>query len=224
MLTAVMGLGAIILVLGAIASSAYGAVALALGLVVIVGLAAAISLLGQSFESVNRNKDGMSALIDGFVKMGENVDSMLKASIAITALGGAMMAFSAGTLMQGMSSTVGKVFEFLSGDPIEKLERLAAIGERLKMTADAINSLSTSFITFKIPDIGDVSQLEDLADLSAKMNVENSPTVNVAPPENKEIVAKLDELGKIIKGMKIYMDAKVVGKIIAENTDAPGRG
>lgn len=161
-----------------------------------------------------------------------NID-MTKTAIGITALGAALATFGGGQAASGLGSFVGNL---LGGNIVDKLEGLASVGERLKVTASAITDIGQSMSQFanvtQFSSAVDVlteslkklnDQLEDLslmklAAITAARVV--SPTSTPAAQESVSTAgmeSRLDELIKLLKAgaIAVNMDGKKVSSMVA---------
>ena len=163
----------------------------------------------------------INSVADAICKVGDiNAVNLMAVAAGITAVGISLAAFGGGSVLAGIGSFIGN---FLGGDPIAKLERLAALAPNLSATAVAIASLGTALTNFKVPDIGNIDELQKIAEASVNIQANKQTNVNVAAPDNSALSKKLDEVINAITSMKIEMDGKKVGEVIATATPQHGR-
>ena len=150
-------------------------------------------------------------------------------------LSNSLASFGVGSAVAGIGSFVGN---FLGGDPIAKMEKLASISDRLKDAASAISLIATATSRFSAVDsfaksvgiladslnkltdsLGDI-KTEELAKLSTitgatSAKTETAPTS--ATMTTGGIEAKLDKLTELLIGgaVKVHIDGKLVSSAMA---------
>jgi hypothetical protein len=231
---ALIGFTAAAFGLGAILSSGVGAAIFGAGVIGIAALgvslipfAAAALLAGTGVKMLG---EGIASSVDPILRLSQ-ID-LTKAALGIGAVGVALTAFGAGSAAAGLGSFVGGL---LAGDPIKKMERLGAVGEKLKMTAEAISKISNVMSTFTVVDSfaksidtlsNSLSNLNDqvekismlkLAAITAigAVGATASATTTPAATSNLNtsgIEAKLDTLTNLLTGgaVRVYLDGKDV--------------
>ena len=141
-----------------------------------------------------------------------------------------------GSVLSGIGSLVGK---FLGGDPIEKMEKLANMSDRLKEAASAISLIATATGRFTAVDnfaksVGLLSDsLNKLADSLGKIKTEELSKLNIIsnaanatnqaapttqpPMSTSALEAKLDKLTELLVNgaVRVYIDGKLVSSAIA---------
>ena len=126
-------LGVVAVILGYFAPMAIlGAVAMGILAVGIYILGAAAVLFAEA----------SGPLVDGFERMA-NLDGskLLGAAGGITAIAGAIALFGGGSLIGGIATAIGN---FFGGDPVEKFEKFANIGEPLNKAGTGIEKIANS--------------------------------------------------------------------------------
>ena len=191
----------------------------ALGAVAIVLLSGAILAFGFALTILEKGKGGMDVMIDGITRLGALGSDLFLAAAGIAAIGYALAAFGGGTVLAGIGSFIGN---FLGGDPIAKLERLAAIGPNLNIAALAIKELSSSLSNISVPDIGDIDELSEIADVAVKAKYNAATNVNVAAPDNSGVIKKLDEMINRIESLEFKIDGQVLIEAVTNRTSNPG--
>lgn len=220
-----VGIGALALVgftaaafgLGALLSSGVGAALFTAGVIGIGALGLALVPFGiaalAAGAGIKMLGEGISESIDPIMRLAE-ID-LTKTAIGITAVGAALAAFGGGSAAAGLGSFVGK---FLGGDPIEKMEKLAAVGDKLKVTADSITAISQAAAQFSaVNSFSDaiIKLSESLVTLSSSINkfdaggiaklsqisAATGTTTNTttAAPATSGVETKLDELISLMK-------------------------
>lgn len=217
---AIVGFALAIFALGAIIMTGVGAALFGAGIIGIIALSSAIGLLGLSFKVFENGKGGMDAMIDGIARLGALGADLFIAAAGIGAIGAALAAFGGGSIVAGIGSFIGN---FLGGDPIEKMERLARIGPNLNIAAQSISALGAALNNIKVPDIANIDELSDIAEASLKIQANKETNVNVAAPDNNALLKKLDELVETMKSLEVKMDGKKVGEVISTLTPRFGR-
>jgi len=231
------------------ASSGLIALAGALGLmatVTIPATAASISIyliaksvekLGTSFEQVSKNTISLAKSIPAVVNPIKQFASinMKETSEGMMMLSNSLASFGVGSAVAGIGSFIGN---FLGGDPIAKMEKLASISDRLKDAASAISQIATATSRFSAVDsfaksvgvladslnkltdsLGNI-KTEELAKLSTiagatGATTEAAPSATSISTEGME--SKLDRLTELLVGgaVKVYIDGKLVSSAIA---------
>jgi hypothetical protein len=220
-----VGIGALALVgftaaafgLGTILASGVGAALFTAGVIGIGALGLALIPFGiaalAAGAGIKMLGEGISESVDPIMRLAE-ID-LTKTAIGITAIGSALAAFGGGSTAAGFGSFVGK---FLGGDPIEKMEKLAAVGDKLKVTADSITAISQAATQFSaVNSFSDaITKLsESLVTLSSSINkfdaggieklsqitAATGTTTNTttAAPATSGLETKLDELISLMK-------------------------
>jgi len=226
-LVAVAGFGA----LAALLSLAAVPIAIGAGVIALLGLSLipfAAAAIGAGL-GLNLLSEGIKNSVEPITRLSE-VD-LTKTAIGIGAVALALTAFGSGTAAAGLGSFVGN---FLGGDPISKLEKLASMGDQLKLTAESIGSISESVSQFAAVDqfsksvdtltlsleklneqLAEVSLLK-LAAITAAGAV-SSATAPASGMSTKGIEDKLDNLANLLTGghVAVYMDGSKVSSTIA---------
>lgn len=240
-----VGIGALALIgftaaafgLGVLLSSGIGAAVFGAGVIGIAALGVALVPFGiaalAAGAGIKMLGDGISSSVDPIMRLSK-ID-LTTTAVGITAVGAALSAFGGGSVVAGIGSLVGK---FLGGDPIEKMEKLAAIGDKLKVTADSITSISTAAAQFGAIDMfadAIVKLSESLVVLNASINkfdAENisklsqitsfadgatSNTSASTATSSTGIESKLDELINLLKdgAIGVNIDGIKASKVLA---------
>ncbi len=199
---------------------------------VLLAVGAAVTLFGAGAYLAGKGAqffvDAFSASIDPIKRLAEL--DLVKTAFGITAVGYSLAAFGAGSVAAGIGAFVGN---FLGGDPIKKLERLAAIGPNLMAVSDSLSGIKTalsgmetiatsvdalteSLVRFN-EEMENVSTLK-LAALGI-MGAAAAPAPAAAPAAgtNADVVGRLDELISLMKngGIAVNMDGKRVSSALA---------
>lgn len=240
---ALIGFTAAAFGLGAILSSGVGAAIFGAGVIGIASLglalipfAAAALIAGAGVKMLG---EGIASSVDPILRLSE-ID-LTKAALGIGAIGIALAAFGAGSASAGLGSFVGGL---LGGDPIAKMEKLASIGDKLKITAESITSIAQATSQFKAMDAFSES-VTKLATSLGKLNDQISETnilkfaaltamtSTVAATQTSEtqtqtqtssgnmagVEAKLDKLTDLLAGgaIRVYLDGKDVSSGLANS-------
>lgn len=229
---ALIGFTAAAFGLGTLLSTGVGAAIFGAGVIGIAALgaslipfAAAALLAGAGIKMLG---EGIASSVDPILRLSE-ID-LTKTALGIGAVGIALAAFGAGSAAAGLGSFVGGL---LAGDPIKKMERLAAVGEKLKITAESISAISNVMSTFTVVDAfaksvdtlaDSLSNLNDqvekisvlklaaitaigAAGVAATTSTSTNTTINTSGVEDK-----LDKLTSLLVGgaVRVYLDGKLV--------------
>jgi len=135
-----------------LAGAAAGAVAplMALGALALGAMGAALWVIGKAVSAVG---SGVETLAKGFKAFGEiNGKNLLDVALGITALGGALIAFSAGSAIGaigGVFATLGSGLSKLFGDgsALDQIKAFAAVGPGLQTTASSLSIITSSLST-----------------------------------------------------------------------------
>ena len=229
---ALLGFTAAAFGLGALLSTGVGAAIFGAGVIGIAALgaalipfAAAALMAGVGIKMLG---EGIASSVDPILRLSQ-ID-LTKTALGIGAVGVALAAFGAGSAAAGLGSFVGGL---LSGDPIKKMERLGAVGEKLKLTAESISAISNVMSTFTVVDsfaksidtlANSLSNLNDqvekisvlkLAAITAISAAGAAATATPAAAANVNmggVEAKLDTLTNLLTGgaVRVYLDGKDV--------------
>ena len=233
-----------------IAAGSIGALALSFGMLAAMTLpalvaAAAVYIIAKSVDKLGDSFEKTANGISLFSKTAVSIINPIKqlatanlkdAATGISSLGSALSAFGTGSAVAGIGSFIG---DFLGGDPIAKMEKLASIGDKLKITADSIAAIAQATSQFRAIDVfaESVTKLatslgklndelgkiksEELSKLSqissaagATSKTEESKSMKV---DNSGIEAKLDKLTDLLVGgaVRVYIDGADVSSAIA---------
>ena len=219
---AVLGIPAVapFILLGAVVIAALGVALIPFSLAAIMA-GSAMVLMGKGIESAV-----------GPIERLAQVD-LTKTALGIGAVSVALAAFGSGAAAAGMGSFVGNL---LGSDPISKMEKLASIGNQLKVTADSITAISQSLTSFGnvnqfasavdtlvislqgLNDELDRLSLIKLAALAvAGTTTTSAPAASGATMDTKGIEDKLDNLTNLLVGgaVRVYMDGRNVSSVLA---------
>lgn len=226
MIAAAIGLGiltAAVFVLGTFMTSGVGALAIIGGAAAMAIMAGALWILGKAINEFVPMVDTLlkgigviveivgeaitkviTAVADSFVKLSGLGSGLAVTAMAIYALSGAMAAFIA-------VSTAGSFATMFSGllgeSPIDQLERLAAIGPGLMLTANALKQFTG------VPEIS-AAGIGGTVELATTMGGLGGAIME----GNNKINSKLDEVIAAVKDINVYMDGRKVNENIARNT------
>jgi len=166
--------------------------------VLLKGISVIVTVVGDAITKV------ITAVADSFMKLAGLGSGLAMTAVAIYALTGAFAAFIA-------VSTAGSFATMFSGilgnSPIDQLERLAAIGPGLMLTASALRQFTG------IPEIS-TSGIEGTVDVAANIG----GIGNVITESNEKVNKKLDEVIAAVKNINVYLDGRKVNENIARNT------
>jgi hypothetical protein len=238
---ALIGFTAAAFGLGAILSSGVGAAIFGAGVVgiaylglALIPFAAAALIAGAGVKMLG---EGIASSVDPILRLSE-ID-LTKAALGIGAIGIALAAFGAGSASAGLGSFVGGL---LGGDPIAKMEKLASIGDKLKITAESITSIAQATSQFKAMDAFSESvtklatSLGKLNDQISETNIlkfaaltamtstaaataTTATTTQTQTPSGNMagVEAKLDKLTELLVGgaVRVYLDGKNVSSRVA---------
>ncbi len=228
------GIGALAVGLGVLAAATIPATVASVGIYVI---AKSVEKLGNSFEQVSKNTISLAKSIPTVINPIKQFASinMKETAEGMMMLSNSLASFGVGSAVAGIGSFVGN---FLGGDPIAKMEKLASISDRLKDAASAISSIASATSRFSAVDsfaksvgvladslnkltdsLGDI-KTEELAKLSTiagatGARTEAAPAATTMSTEGIE--AKLDKLTELLVGgaVKVYIDGKNVSAVVA---------
>jgi len=237
-----------------IAAGSIGALALSFGMLAAMTLpalvaAAAVYIIAKSVNKLGDSFEKTANGISLFSKTAVSIINPIKqlatanlkdAATGISSLGAALSAFGTGSAVAGIGSFIGN---FLGGDPIAKMEKLASIGDKLKITADSISAIAQATSQFRAIDVfaESVTKLatslgklndelgkiksEELSKLSqissaagATSKTEENKSMKV---DNSGIEAKLDKLTDLLVGgaIRVYMDGTDVSSAISSRSN-----
>ena len=228
------GIGALAVGLGVLAAATIPATVASVGIYII---AKSVEKLGTSFEQVSKSTISLAKSIPTVINPIKQFASinMKETAEGMMLLSNSLASFGVGSAVAGIGSFVGN---FLGGDPIAKMEKLASISDRLKDAASAISLIATATSRFSAVDsfaksvgiladslnkltdsLGDI-KTEELAKLSTitgatSAKTETAPTS--ATMTTGGIEAKLDKLTELLIGgaVKVHIDGKLVSSAMA---------
>jgi hypothetical protein len=172
---ALVGLAGIAFLLGKMTGAILqGAIAIGILGVALIPLAYALKLAAPAIEAfgnaikstfegigiiITAAANGISTIFNSL----QNVDVM-----KLLAIGPALIGIGVGLASLGAGGVVAAIGKFLSGDPVKKIERLAAAGDGLQKTATALQTLAGALtgISAALAAI-DASKLEALNEFSS---------------------------------------------------------
>jgi hypothetical protein len=206
-------------------------IAIGAGVIALLGLSLlpfAAAAIGAGI-GLNLLSEGIKNSVEPITRLSE-VD-LTKTALGIGAVALALTAFGSGSAAAGLGSFVGN---FLGGDPISKLEKLASMGDKLKLTAESIGAISESVSQFAAVDQFSTSvdaltlSLEKLNEQLAEVSLlklaavtaagaVSSATAPASGMSTKGIEDKLDNLANLLTGghVAVYMDGSKVSSTIA---------
>jgi hypothetical protein len=168
---ALTGLTLAVIGLGAIMSTGVGAAAIALGAIALAAMGAALIPLAYSLNMVS----------DALLKLEKvNGSNLISVATGIGLLGAALIAFSAG-------SFVNTVTSLFSSDPVKKLKRLAELSNPIKVLSDSfkvlVDSLSQLAPAINKLDVDKLNNIK-LSEIKISDNVKSKalPSVNTKKP------------------------------------------
>ena len=233
-----------------IAAGSIGALALSFGMLAAMTMpalvaAAAVYIIAKSVDKLGDSFEKTAKGISLFSKTSLSIINPIKqlatanlkeAATGISSLGSALSDFGTGSAVAGIGSFIGN---FLGGDPIAKMEKLASIGDKLKITADSISAIAQATSQFRAIDVfaESVGRLaeslgklndqlgkiksEELSKLSqissASGTTSKSEESKSTEVDNSGIEDKLDKLTNLLVGgaIRVYIDGTNVSSAIA---------
>ena len=159
----------------------------------------------------------------------------------LLAIGPALIGIGVGLAALGGGGILGAIGAFLSGDPIEKLQGLAASGDGLTKTATALQAIAGALagvsVALAAMDISKLEALDEFSSNQASNAIVNGITSFITGPikaaGNKEeinagidltpMIAAINEVKTAIdrlysKDQSINMDGKKVGTTLVQNS------
>jgi hypothetical protein len=189
--------------------------------------AGAITLLGLSTSILSKGIEPLERLA--------RLD-VINAAMGIGSLGVALTKFGAGSAAAGLGSFVGK---FLGGDPIKRLEQFSNMGDKLKETAESINTIASATAKFGMVDafadavnrlVYSLERLNKQLDTSKEIKVESlnaltaagskveSTTAATSTSSSSSVIeSKLDELIALLRdgAIGVTLDGEKVSRAMA---------
>ena len=169
-----------------------------------IGLGYALKLAAPGIEAfgkaIKSTFEGIGAIITAaaggiatiFTSL-QNVDVM-----KLLAIGPALIGIGVGLASLGAGGVIGAIGAFLGGDPIEKLQGLAASGDGLIKTATALQAIAGALVGVAVALAAiDVSKLEALDEFSS-----NQATNAAVKGITDFITAPIKAIGEAIGGGK----------------------
>jgi hypothetical protein len=161
--------------------------------------------------------------------------------IKLLAIGPALIGIGVGLAALGGGGILGAIGAFLSGDPIEKLQGLAASGDGLTKTATALQAIAGALagvsVALAAMDISKLEALDEFSSNQASNAIVNGITSFITGPikstGNKEeintginltpMIAAINEVTAAVnklysKDQSINMDGKKVGTTLVQNS------
>lgn len=231
------GIGALAIAFGAMAVAAPG-ILVAGAAIATISVGALV--IGKAFDYAGKGAvafgKGIKTSIDPIKQLA--TANLKDAATGLVSLSAALSSFGVGSAVAGIGSFIGN---FLGGDPIEKMERLANISDRLKTSADAISAIATATSRFSTVDsfaksVGVLADsLNRLSDSLGKIKTEElskltaigtaagaakpaeatpaAPAMNTTGIENK-----LDKLTELLVGgaVRVYVDGKNMSSTLTQ--------
>jgi hypothetical protein len=181
---------------GAIAIAILGAALIPLGYALNVA-APGIEAFGKAIKSAF---EGIGTIITAAANGISTIFTSLQSVdvVKLLLIGTALIGIGTGLAALGGGGIIGAIGSFLSGDPIKKLEQLAASGDGLQKTATALQAIAGALagITTALSTI-DVSKLETL-DKFSNTQASNSAVNGIT----NFITAPIKAIGEVIGGGK----------------------
>ena len=239
-----------------IAAGSIGALALSFGMLAAMTMpalvaAAAVYIIAKSVDKLGDSFEKTAKGISLFSKTSLSIINPIKqlatanlkeAATGISSLGSALSDFGTGSAVAGIGSFIGN---FLGGDPIAKMEKLASIGDKLKITADSISAIAQATSQFRAIDVfaesvtklatslgklndelgkiksEELSKLSQISSASGTTSTSTSEESKSMKVDNSGIEAKLDKLTDLLVGgaIRVYMDGADVSSVIARDTN-----
>ena len=236
-----------------IAAGSIGALALSFGMLAAMTMpalvaAAAVYIIAKSVDKLGDSFEKTAKGISLFSKTSLSIINPIKqlatanlkeAATGISSLGSALSDFGTGSAVAGIGSFIGN---FLGGDPIAKMEKLASIGDKLKITADSISAIAQATSQFRAIDVfaesvgrlaeslgklndqlgkiksEELSKLSQISSASGTSTSEESKSMKV---DNSGVEAKLDKLTDLLVGgaIRVYMDGADVSSAISSRSN-----
>jgi len=203
----------------------------------IAAMGLALIPLGFGAEYATAGLKMFGGATDLFVAQLERLATidLTKAAFGISAISLALAGFGGGAAAAGLGSLIGGL---LGGDPIKKLEKLASLGDKLKLSSESITAISQSLSAFgavtqfsSAVDVLSVSleklneQLDKLSLLklaaltaaSAVSSIAGTPSAASGGGGMAGVEARLDKLTDLLLGgaIGVYMDGKKMSSAIA---------
>jgi hypothetical protein len=203
-------------------------------------VAPAIEAFGKAIKStfegigtiITAAATGIATIFDSL----QNVDVM-----KLLAIGPALVGIGVGLAALGGGGILGAIGAFLSGDPIEKLQGLAASGDGLTKTATALQAIAGALagvsVALAAMDISKLEALDEFSSNQASNAIVNGITSFITGPikstGNKEeintginltpMIAAINEVTAAVnklysKDTAINMDGKKVGTTLVQNS------
>lgn len=168
-----MGKAGVALVGLGLAGAAAGAAAplILAGAVAFGAMGAALWVIGQAMQAVGPGLESVAKGIGAFGAI--DGGNLIKVAGGITALGAALVAFSALTAVAGVGGIISSITNGLAklggGDVMTQLKNFAAMGESLQKAATAITSISTSFMSLSTI-LGSFTGLDTMKSIVSTIN------------------------------------------------------
>jgi hypothetical protein len=202
--SALTGLGIGLAALGESLSKGNVILGIAVLTVSMIGLGYALKLAAPGIEAfgkaIKSTFEGIGAIITAaaggiatiFTSL-QNVDVM-----KLLAIGPALIGIGVGLASLGAGGVIGAIGAFLGGDPIEKLQGLAASGDGLTKTATALQAIAGALVGVSVALAAiDVSKLEALNEFSS-----NQATNAAVKGITDFITTPIKAIGEAIGGEK----------------------
>jgi hypothetical protein len=232
-----------------VAAAGIGALTISLGALALITPAVAVGSISIYLlsRSVKKLGDGITSAAVGmgsFAKNAIGIINPIKQSASLSlgdaaqgmqSVASALSSFGVGSAVAGIGSFIGN---FLGGDPIAKMEKLASMSDKLKASAEAISSIATATSQFSAVDsfaksVGTLAdslnklsdslgkiKTEELAKLNTVAAAANTTTTTTAPAPAMTTTAleqKLDKLTDLLVGgaVRVYLNGKDVSANLA---------
>jgi hypothetical protein len=232
-----------------VAAGGIGALTISLGALAVITPALAVGSLAIYLfsRSINKLGDGITNAATGMGLFAKNALSVINplrqisslslgdAAQGMQAVASSLSSFGVGSAVAGIGSFIGN---FLGGDPIAKMEKLASMSDKLKASAEAISSIAAATSQFSAVDsfaksvgvladsldkLGDSLgkiKTEELAKLSTITSAATATAATTAPAPTMTTTAleqKLDKLTELLVGgaVRVYLNGKDVSANLA---------
>ena len=141
-------------------------------------LAVALWGMGKAFDAVG---DAFNNFIDGFERLSKiGFDGLVGVAGGMLAISGALAAFGAGQAAAGLGTLIGNLLTIGQDSPIEQLQKLADIGDKLNGAAAGIDAIGQAMVGFSKVDKSSIDAINDFPWLRATAFVAAGGAMSVA--------------------------------------------
>lgn len=135
------------------------------GALAIGAVGAGLWVLGKAFQAIGEAFTAFTSNIERLSKIGE--DGLVGTAKGIAAVAASIAAFGAGTAAGGLMTLVGNLLTIGQDSPLEQLEKLANMGDRLTQAASGIDNISKAMKGFAGIDKKSLDAINDFPWLRA---------------------------------------------------------